>query len=441
MDQIGNSDDEYKPSAFDLDADDLDKPTLDHDVLAKPPPPAKAIARAAKDDDVNLDPAALYRAEIRRSPMLEAEEERLLAKRWREHGDIAARDKLVNSHLRLVARIARDLTNYGRDHRQRLLGASSEGNDALMQAAKSFDPSLGNRFSSYAKVAIKRAIKDYIWRSRSIVKISDDFNQKLFALNLEKIKIGRLDNNALLRDEVKHIAKRLGMTEEAVIELNAQAQLGGPDVSLNAPPMRNHNDDGDEGSEEQEQDRLVDERPLPEMQLIEAEESPIRREALRWASLAVLDKRERRIFEARRFADPPIPLSVLAAEFGVSSERVRQIEVRAVEKVLASEKVQLVLKGRTPKPVQSAAKNHTAALVHATCYFGGPPDWQDRPPPTAGKLVDGLTRKWHILLKRYYGHSPRWSPRWRKIVREITRKRRRAIKCSSTAPVRRMISL
>jgi RNA polymerase sigma-32 factor len=455
MNEIGNPDDAHKASAFDLDADAPAKPTA-----VTKPPVTKATAKAAKDD-VNLDPAALYRAEIRRFPMLKRREEFLLAKRWREHGDLEAGNRLVTSHLRLVVSIAKkSITYYDADqYRQHLLGAISAGNDALLRAVKSFDPSVGYRFSSYAEVAIRRAIKDHIWRSRSIVKISDDFNEMLFALTLEKNKIGRLDDNALTRDEVKHIAERLGdkikpiakrlddktkdsaerlgLSEEEAAVIYLNRRLGGADVSLNAPIDAKADDDDDkvEG-----QDLLEDKAPDPQAQLIEAEEDPIRREALRWAAVAVLDERERCIFEARHFTDPPITRPVLAAEFGVTSERVRQIEVCAVEKVCASEKVQQVLKGRTPQPVRSAAREHMRARVHATCYFGGPPDWRDRLPPE-WKLVDGLTREWYRLLKRCYEHSPRWSPRWRKIVREITRKRRRAIECPSTVPVRRMLSL
>jgi RNA polymerase sigma-32 factor len=261
-----------------------------------------------------------YLEEIRRFPMLEAEEESLLAKRWREHGDADAAHKLVTSHLRLVAKIAMGYRGYGLP----LSEVISEGNVGLMQAAKRFDPQRGFRFATYAMWWIKAAIQEYILRSWSLVKMGTTANQKKLFFNLRKAKskISALEEGDLRPDQVKLIAKRLGVTEQDVVDMNRR--LGG-DVSLNAPIR----DDGDSG---EWQDWLVDEASDQESRLAESEQLENRKKALGEA-LAVLGKRERRIFEARQLADDPITLEDLAAEFGVSRERVRQIEVRAFQKV------------------------------------------------------------------------------------------------------------
>ncbi len=261
-----------------------------------------------------------YLEEIRRFPMLEAEEECVLAKRWREHGDADAAHKLVTSHLRLVAKIAVGYRGYGLP----ISEVISEGNVGLMQAAKRFDPQKGFRFATYAMWWIKAAIQEYILRSWSLVKMGTTANQKKLFFNLRKAKskISALEEGDLRPDQVKLIAKRLGVTEQDVVDMNRR--LGG-DVSLNAPIR----DDGDSG---EWQDWLVDEVSDQETRLVEDEESDNRKKALGEA-LSVLNDRERRIFEARRLADDPITLEDLAAEFGVSRERVRQIEVRAFEKV------------------------------------------------------------------------------------------------------------
>jgi RNA polymerase sigma-32 factor len=261
-----------------------------------------------------------YLEEIRRFPMLEAEEESVLAKRWREHGDADAAHKLVTSHLRLVAKIAVGYRGYGLP----ISEVISEGNIGLMQAAKRFDPQKGFRFATYAMWWIKAAIQEYILRSWSLVKMGTTANQKKLFFNLRKAKskISALEEGDLRPDQVKLIAKRLGVTEQDVVDMNRR--LGG-DVSLNAPIR----DDGDSG---EWQDWLVDEVSDQETRLVEDEESDNRKKALGEA-LSVLNERERRIFEARRLADDPITLEDLAAEFGVSRERVRQIEVRAFEKV------------------------------------------------------------------------------------------------------------
>jgi RNA polymerase sigma-32 factor len=261
-----------------------------------------------------------YVEEIRGFPMLERQEEYMLAKRWREHGDRGAAHKLVTSHLRLVTKIAREYRGYGLP----LSEVISEGNVGLMQAVKRFEPEKGFRLATYAMWWIKAAIQEYILRSWSLVKMGTTANQKKLFFNLRKAKskISALEEGDLRPDQVKLIAKRLGVTEQDVVDMNRR--LGG-DVSLNAPIR----EDGDSG---EWQDWLVDDVSDQETRLAESEESDNRRKALGDA-LSVLNDRERRIFEARRLADDPITLEDLAAEFGVSRERVRQIEVRAFEKV------------------------------------------------------------------------------------------------------------
>jgi RNA polymerase sigma-32 factor len=261
-----------------------------------------------------------YLEEIRRFPMLEPQQEFMLAKRWREHGDRDAAHKLVTSHLRLVAKIAMGYRGYGLP----ISEVISEGNVGLMQAVKRFEPEKGFRLATYAMWWIKAAIQEYILRSWSLVKMGTTANQKKLFFNLRKAKsrISALEDGDLRPDQVKVIAKRLGVTEQDVVEMNRR--LGG-DVSLNAPIR----EDGDSG---EWQDWLVDESTSQETRLAESEESDNRRKALGEA-LTVLNERERRIFEARRLADEPVTLEELAEEFGVSRERVRQIEVRAFEKV------------------------------------------------------------------------------------------------------------
>jgi RNA polymerase sigma-32 factor len=262
-----------------------------------------------------------YLEEIRRFPMLEPQDEYMLAKRWREHGDRDAAHKLVTSHLRLVAKIAMGYRGYGLP----ISEVISEGNVGLMQAVKRFEPEKGFRLATYAMWWIKAAIQEYILRSWSLVKMGTTANQKKLFFNLRKAKskISALEDGDLRPDQVKLIAKRLGVTEQDVVDMNRR--LGG-DVSLNAPIR----EDGDSG---EWQDWLVDDvNADQETQLAESEESDNRRKALGEA-LSVLNERERRIFEARRLADDPVTLEDLAAEFGVSRERVRQIEVRAFEKV------------------------------------------------------------------------------------------------------------
>jgi RNA polymerase sigma-32 factor len=261
-----------------------------------------------------------YFEEIRRFPMLDRQEESMLAKRGREHGDRDAAHKLVNSHLRLVARIATGYRGYGLP----ISEVISEGNVGLMQAVKRFEPEKGFRLATYAVWWVKAAIQEYILRSWSLVKMGTTANQKKLFFNLRKAKskISALEEGDLRPDQVKLIARRLGVTEQDVVDMNRR--LGG-DVSLDAPIR----EDGDSG---EWQDWLVDEHADQETTLATSEEFDNRRKTLSDA-LTALNERERRIFEARRVADDPITLEDLAAEFGVSRERVRQIEMSAFEKV------------------------------------------------------------------------------------------------------------
>jgi RNA polymerase sigma-32 factor len=262
-----------------------------------------------------------YLDEIRRFPMLEPHEEYMLAKSWREHGDREAAHKLVTSHLRLVAKIAMGYRGYGLP----ISEVVSEGNVGLMQAVKRFEPDKGFRLATYAMWWIKAAIQEYILRSWSLVKMGTTANQKKLFFNLRKAKgrISALDEGDLRPDQVKQIATQLGVTEQDVVDMNRR--LGG-DASLNAP-LREEGEGGGEW-----QDWLVDQSESQEQVLAEEEEGQNRLTALRNA-LSVLNPRERRIFEARRLSEDPITLEELSTEFGVSRERVRQIEVRAFEKV------------------------------------------------------------------------------------------------------------
>jgi RNA polymerase sigma-32 factor len=262
-----------------------------------------------------------YLTEIRKFPMLTPDEEYMLAKRYKEHGDRDAAHRLVTSHLRLVAKIAMGYRGYGLPIGEVI----SEGNVGLMQAVKRFEPEKGFRLATYAMWWIKAAIQEYILRSWSLVKMGTTANQKRLFFNLRKVKgqIQALDEGDLRPDQVQSIATKLGVTEEDVVSMNRR--LGG-DASLNAPLRA----DGEASGEWQ--DWLVDDSPGQEERMAESEEADNRRQLLRDA-MGVLNDRERRIFEARRLADDPITLEDLSAEFGVSRERVRQIEVRAFESV------------------------------------------------------------------------------------------------------------
>ncbi|WP_018235513.1 RNA polymerase sigma factor RpoH [Ensifer sp. BR816] len=262
-----------------------------------------------------------YLDEIRKFPMLEPQEEYMLAKRYQEHDDRSAAHKLVTSHLRLVAKIAMGYRGYGLPIGE----VVSEGNVGLMQAVKKFEPDRGFRLATYAMWWIKAAIQEYILRSWSLVKMGTTANQKRLFFNLRRLKgrIQALDEGDLKPEQVKEIATTLKVSEDEVVSMNRR--LSG-DASLNAPIKASEGDSG------QWQDWLVDEHDNQEEILIEQDELDSRR-ALLANAMKVLNDRERRIFEARRLSEDPVTLEDLSTEFDISRERVRQIEVRAFEKV------------------------------------------------------------------------------------------------------------
>jgi RNA polymerase sigma-32 factor len=261
-----------------------------------------------------------YLSEIRNFPMLEPEEEYMLAKRWREHEDSDAAHRLVTSHLRLVAKIAMGYRGYGLP----LSEIVSEGNVGLMQAVKRFDPERGFRLATYAMWWIKASIQEYILRSWSLVKIGTTAAQKKLFFNLRKAKgqIKAIEEGDLRPEQVKLIATKLGVTEEEVVSMNRR--LAAPDHSLNAPLRAD--------SEGEWQDWLVDESPNQEALLADREEKDDRSDLLA-EGLKALNERERHILTERRLKDEPATLEDLSKEYDISRERVRQIEVRAFEKL------------------------------------------------------------------------------------------------------------
>ena len=265
-----------------------------------------------------------YLNEIRKFPMLQPEQEYMLAKRWKEHEDPDAAHQLVTSHLRLVAKIAMGYRGYGLPIGE----VVSEGNVGLMQAVKRFEPDKGFRLATYAMWWIRASIQEYILRSWSLVKMGTTASQKKLFFNLRKAKsqISALEDGDLRPDQVEIISTRLGVSKQDVIDMNRR--MSG-DASLNAP-LR-------EEGEGEWQDWLVDDSASQERVLADREEKDNRLGALQGA-LTVLNERERRIFEARRLSDDPITLENLSDEFDISRERVRQIEVRAFEKVQAAVK-------------------------------------------------------------------------------------------------------
>ncbi|MBZ0163325.1 MAG: RNA polymerase sigma factor RpoH [Notoacmeibacter sp.] len=280
-----------------------------------------------------------YMEEIRRFPMLEPQEEYMLAKRYHEYGDTEAAHKMVTSHLRLVAKIAMGYRGYGLPIGEVI----SEGNVGLMQAVRKFEPERGFRLATYAMWWIKASIQEYILRSWSLVKMGTTANQKRLFFNLRKVKskIQALDEGDLNPEQVKEIATRLSVSEEEVISMNRR--LSG-DASLNAPIRAT------EGETGEWQDWLVDEHDDQETVLAEQDELENRR-AMLTDAMAVLNERERRIFQARRLAEEPLTLEELSGEFDISRERVRQIEVRAFEKV--QEAVQAAAKKQARETLQT----------------------------------------------------------------------------------------
>jgi RNA polymerase sigma-32 factor len=261
-----------------------------------------------------------YLTEIRKFPLLEPQEEYMLAKRWREHEDPEAARKLVTSHLRLVAKIAMGYRGYGLPVSEIV----SEGNVGLMQAVKRFEPDRGFRLATYAMWWIRAAIQEYILRSWSLVKMGTTAAQKKLFFNLRKVKskINALDEGDLRPEQVTEIATKLAVPEEEVVNMNRR--LSSPDSSLNAP-LRSD-------SESEWQDWLADESIDQETRLAETEEMGERHDLLTTA-LGELTDRERDIIEARRLREDPATLEDLSQKYGVSRERVRQIEVRAFEKL------------------------------------------------------------------------------------------------------------
>ena len=261
-----------------------------------------------------------YLEEIRRFPMLEPEEEFMLAKRWQEQGDTEAAHRLVTSHLRLVAKIAMGYRGYGLPLNEII----SEGNVGLMQAVKRFDPDRGFRLATYAMWWIRAAIQEYILHSWSLVKMGTTAAQKKLFFNLRKLKgqMQAIDEGDLAPETVKAIAERLDVTETEVVEMNRR--LEGGDRSLNVPLRVDSDTDW--------QDWLVDEAASQETNLVEADEFDHRMSLLHRA-MSVLNERERHILTERRLKDEPATLEELSGEYGISRERVRQIEVRAFEKL------------------------------------------------------------------------------------------------------------
>jgi len=262
-----------------------------------------------------------YLSEIRKFPMLAKDEEFMLAKRWREHEDPNAAHRLVTSHLRLVAKIAMGYRGYGLPIGEVI----SEGNVGLMQAVKKFEPDKGFRLATYAMWWIRASIQEYILRSWSLVKMGTTAAQKKLFFNLRKAKsqISAFEEGDMRPEQVSQIATKLGVLDEEVISMNRR--LSGPDASLNAP-LRSD-------SESEWQDWLADDStPSQETIVAESEEMQIRMSLLEEAMTELTD-RERHILTERRLKDEPTTLEALAGEYGVSRERVRQIEVRAFEKL------------------------------------------------------------------------------------------------------------
>ena len=280
-------------------------------------------ATASLPSVARLDPQSnlsRYLRDIRKFPLLEADEEFMLAKRWREHGDADAAHRLVTSHLRLVAKIASGYRGYGLP----LGELVSEGNVGMMQAVKRFDPDRGFRLATYAMWWIRAAIQEYVLHSWSLVKIGTTAAQKKLFFNLRRIKgeIRAIEDGDLDPSSVAEIARRLDVPEDEVVQMNRR--MAAPDNSLNAPLRA----DGDG----EWMDWLVDDSDSQETRLAEAEEFSRRRELLADA-LRSLNDRERRILTRRRLSEEPATLEELSVEFGVSRERIRQIEMRAFEKI------------------------------------------------------------------------------------------------------------
>ncbi len=261
----------------------------------------------------------LYLAQIKKFPMLAAEEEYMLAKNWRKTGNLKSAEKLVTSHLRLVAKIAMGYKGYGLPVNEMI----SEGNVGLMQAVKKFEPEKGFRLATYAMWWIKAAIQEYILRTWSLVKIGTTTAQKKLFFNLKKIKnqIAPRTEGDLRNEHVSEIAKKLSVSEEEVVSMNRR--LSGKELSLNAPI----GEDGD-----QWQDWVVDKEMDHELRFAQQEEMGQRKDLLQ-DSIKILNEREKEILYARRLTDEPLTLEVLSKKYKISRERIRQIENKAFEKL------------------------------------------------------------------------------------------------------------
>ncbi len=281
-----------------------------------------------------------YLEEIRKFPMLEPQQEYMLAKRYQEHDDRNAAHQLVTSHLRLVAKIAMGYRGYGLPIGE----VVSEGNVGLMQAVKKFDPERGFRLATYAMWWIKASIQEYILRSWSLVKMGTTANQKRLFFNLRRLKgkIQAIEDGDLKPEQVTEIATKLNVSEEEVISMNRR--LSG-DASLNAPIRAT------EGESGQWQDWLVDEHDSQEEMLVNQDELENRRDMLS-SAMDVLNDREKRIFVARRLSEDPETLESLSGEFNISRERVRQIEVRAFEKVQDAVQKQVTANAKAVRAVR-----------------------------------------------------------------------------------------
>lgn len=274
-----------------------------------------------------------YLQEIRKFPMLEKEQEYMLAKSWREHGDAKAAHTLVTSHLRLVAKIAMGYRGYGLPIGEVI----SEGNVGLMQAVKKFEPDKGFRLATYAMWWIRAAIQEYILRSWSLVKMGTTAAQKKLFFNLRRMKgkMAALEEGDMRPDQVKEIAHKLAVTHDEVISMNRR--LSGPDASLNAPV-------GADGDAEW-QDWIADDKGVSQETTLADNEEFSARMSLLQDAMADLSERERHIIQERRLKDEPATLEELSTQYGVSRERVRQIEVRAFEKLQKAMKRQAMAEG------------------------------------------------------------------------------------------------
>ena len=278
-----------------------------------------------------------YLSEIRKFPMLEKDEEFMLAKRWREHDDSDAAHKMVTSHLRLVAKIAMGYRGYGLP----VAEVISEGNVGLMQAVKKFDPDKGFRLATYAMWWIRAAIQEYVLRSWSLVKMGTTAAQKKLFFNLRRLKgeMKAIEEGDLHPDNVEFIATRLGVTNDDVVQMNRR--LSGPDASLNAPLRASEGDS-------EWMDWLSDEEQVSqETEVAENQEFSARMGLLQDA-MADLNDRERHILQERKLSDEPKTLEELAEHYGVSRERIRQIEVRAFEKLQKAMRDTAVEQGLMP---------------------------------------------------------------------------------------------